>query len=347
MEGKPSGQTCTSGTEFSRRAYRESFLKKGGTLYSVELERDDHEYLKGSLEDLIVDVFSPALAKGLNISVNREAIKPWNPEHEFKKSLKVRVADKIFPVVLRIAKNDIPSRMQNVQYHVTGKIITTKKPDWARDVKPRYQKRVHVYVDATAASKHLDLTKTGFKQGHTNRAFKEVDRRVLDVLKKQGYMEVGTIERWERTRLTRFFEKLFKDPEYAFLNPEARGGGSSPGQDPTSGGGQHRGSGSSGGGGSSPGQDPTSGGGQHRGSGSSGGGGNRSRGTFSMGFAERPDNAKEGWLDHATNKVVINLDHPLFIKYENNAQARNQRIGSIITTVLITNATAKKSDEPY
>jgi len=40
---------------------------------------------------------------------------------------------------------------------------------------------------------------------------------------------------------------------------------------------------------------------------------------------------------------VINIGHPLFIKYEDDIQARNQRIGSTLTSVLIKNAAAKKS----
>ena len=40
------------------------------------------------------------------------------------------------------------------------------------------------------------------------------------------------------------------------------------------------------------------------------------------------------------------MDHPLFIKYEKNTSARNQRVGTILTSVLIKNATVKKTMTP-
>ena len=122
-------------------------------------------------------------------------------------------------------------------------MISTKRPDWIPEVKPEYARRIHAYVDAVANSQHLNLNKTGFKAG-TSRAvglmFKEVDRRVYDVLKNEGYVDGDPMRKFERTSLTRFFERLFKDPKYAFLNPNARGGrgpGSGPGAGGAGGGG--------------------------------------------------------------------------------------------------------------
>lgn len=96
--------------------------------------------------------------------------------------------------------------------------------------------------------------------------------------------------------LVRFFEKLFQDPRYAFLNP----GGRVPGK------------------------------------------GELGRGSLQLSFVERPKNPRAGWLDPRTNKVVMNLRHPLFVKYENNVSARNQRMALILASVLIKNASAKK-----
>ena len=98
--------------------------------------------------------------------------------------------------------------------------------------------------------------------------------------------------------LIRFFGKIFRDPRYAFLNPEARGG--------------------------------------------RGGKGKRGGGSPQLSFVKRPRNPRAGWLDPRTNKVVMNLEHPLFVKYENNVSARNQRMTLILASVLIKNASAKK-----
>ena len=95
--------------------------------------------------------------------------------------------------------------------------------------------------------------------------------------------------------LIRFFERLFRDPRYAFLNPEARGGK-----------------------------------------------GKRGGGSLQLTFVKRPKNTRAGWLDPRTKKVVMNLRHPLFVKYESNVSARNQRMTFILASVLIKNAAAKK-----
>lgn len=96
--------------------------------------------------------------------------------------------------------------------------------------------------------------------------------------------------------LVRFFEKLFADPRYAFLNPEGR----VPGK------------------------------------------GSRGRGSLQLSFVERPKNPRAGCLAPSANKVVVNTEHPLLVKYYRNAPAWNHRIAIILTSVLIKNAAAKK-----
>jgi len=302
-------------------------LKKRGTLYRVTLQPEDYAYLEGRAADLISEVFDPAIASGLKITLNGERIKPWNPARELAKTFTVSVKGKKFRVVLSVTKEDISARKTHVQYHVSGKIISTKKPDWMSEVKPEYFGRIHAYVDATAISDKLNLTKTNFKSG-VGSALKEVERRIYELLNKNGYVGEDVVKKFERTSLTRFFEKLFKDPKYAFLNPEARGG-SGPGSGP-----------GSGGTGSAP-QKPRS-------SGSGGGGGGKGSksgpggGSFQIFLVHSPKDEREGWLDPLTNKVVVNMDHPLYIKYENNIPARSQRTATILTSVLIKNAVANK-----
>ena len=68
-----------------------------------------------------------------------------------------------------------------------------------------------------------NLTKTRFRSG-TGYVFKEVDRHIYNMLKKNGYIGEDSVKKVARDRLPRFFDRLFTDPKYAFLNPEARGG---------------------------------------------------------------------------------------------------------------------------
>lgn len=307
--------------------------KKSGTHYKVLLKPRDFNYIKANLNDIIVDAFSPAMISGLNISVNKNKIAPWNPPKEFKFPFTVIVKGKEFPAKLIITYDDIPKNKCNIQYHVSGKVITTKQPSYIYDIKPLYQKRFHVYVDASAVSNQLNLTKTNFKSGSggaVSPVFQEVERRVYNILEKKGYVKATKAPpSWESNKLTKFFEKLFKDPKYAFLNPQSRGGLGS---------GKGPGSGGSGGGG-----------GSHTSSGTKSGSsstGSKGGGSFAIGFVDRPGDKRDGWLDPATNKLMINISQPLFIKYETDIQSRNQRIGTILTSVLIKNAAQKKSMTP-
>ena len=63
---------------------------------------------------------------------------------------------------------------------------------------------------------------------------------------------------------------------------------------------------------------------------------------MSIGVVARPDDSREGWLDPRTGRVVINLEHPLYIKYENVPLAKNQREAMVVTTVLLRNAASKR-----
>ena len=325
-------------------------LTKKGTLYSVLLKDEDYAYLEKNIHDTILDVFNPALSGGLRITLNGKKILPWIPKYEIRKNITVFLKHKKFKVNIMVTDDDIDERKTYMNYHVSGKVITTKKPEWTHDVRPEYSRKILVYVDAMAISDHLNLNKTGFKMGSshtTSPLFKEVDRRVYDILNKKGCIGNQTLQKFERTTLTRFFERLFKDPKYAFLNPGARDG-RGPGQ-----------------GNGSEGikelerdvepekleaerkknpereteKEPPKEAGNSKKKKQGGG-------SFSIGFVQRPDDKREGWLDPSTNKIVINLDHPLFIKYEKNTSARNQRIGAILTSVLIKNAASRKEMSP-
>ena len=325
-----------------RAKYIQPTIREKGTLYRVKLKPEDYRYLENNLEDLIVKVFDPALLNGLEIVVNGKRIEPWNPDYEFKRRYKVTIRDKSYQLRLIVTKNDIPTRKTSVQYHVSGKIISTKKPEWVYDVQPAYQGKVHVYVDAIGLSNMLNLNKTGFKQGSgmvVSQVFKEIDRKVFNILKTKGYTGDKVPNKWEHTRLTKFFEKLFEDPKYAFLNPDARGG---------RGIGAGKGSGEAG---TRPGDvmtplpvtqgtdkpDKT-----EMGDAEKKNQNHRRGGKFSIGWVQRHNDKRDGWLDHGTNKLIINIEHPLFIKYEDSVIARNQRVGVILTSVLIKNSALKK-----
>jgi len=315
-------------------------IRTPGTIYSVRLSYEDHAYMEKNMSDVIINVFTPAMLNGLKIRLDGRQLQPWKPPHEFRKSFTIKnKRRRAFPTIVTVTKDDIQESKLYVQYHVSGKVITTKKPEWGMEIKPAYRKRVHAYVDATRISNLLNLDKTKFKAGaHT--AMADINPKIYDVLKKAGYTDEDDMRKWERNNLTKFFERIFKDPKYSFLNPGIRGGTGTVGQ----------GDGKSGDESEESEQEHTAEREQkdrkvgvetpERKKAGSGGG------SFTMGYVARGNDPREGWLDTLSNKAVINMDHPLFIKYEKNPSARNQRVATILTAMLIKNAASKKDMSP-
>ena len=61
-----------------------------------------------------------------------------------------------------------------------------------------------------------------------------------------------------------------------------------------------------------------------------------------MAFVNMEGDPREGWLDPSSSRVVVNMEHPLFKKYESVMAARSQRVAMVVTTVLLKNAAARK-----
>lgn len=305
--------------------YVKPSTRRRGTLYRVTLRPDDYSYLDKSAAHLIAEVFGPAIEGGLRVYVNGDRVRPWMQGYEMRRELAATAKGARLSVVLTVTKDNLAPDKQGLQYHVSGKVITTIKPGWMADIAPAHAGRVHAYVDATQISRHLNTSKTAFKPtGAVAAAYKESGRRVFEELRKAGYARDQGAERWERTSLTRFFDRLFCNPDFAFLDPGAggrRGAGEGEGQ---------------GGGG------PCAGG--AGGAGAEGDGrGLRGRGGGSLyiGFVPMPNDPREGWLD-ASGRMLVNIEHPLFMKYESVIAARSQRVLTVVTTVLLKNASTRR-----
>ena len=317
--------------------YAEPSIRRRGTLYRVVLTADDYNYLDKSIADIISAVFGPAIDGGLRVDVNGARVAPWRPDSEMRKRLTVSTRDARMPSVVTVARGDLPPDRQGVQYHVSGKVITTKKPEWMADVKPAYARRVHAYVDATGISDHLNLNKTAFKPtAAVSSAYKESGRAIFEALKKAEYARDPGIEKWEKTRLTRFFDDLFRNPDFAFLNPGARGG-RGPGE-----GAGRGGEGEGGPGGGHEGGEGREGREEQPERGQGDGGRRRGGGSLSIGFVNMEGDPREGWIDTETSRVIVNTEHPLFIKYEKVMAARSQRVAMVVTTVLLRNAASRR-----
>ena len=307
IHGQPKWSECSTDTSVG-----------SGTLYRVRLRERDYSALDKGMRDMVLDAFNPALLDGLEVRINGSRLDPWTPRHEFQSSDTVRSKGLNFPVTLTITKDeDVPKKYRYIQYHVWGKTVNTKGVDWADDILEPYRNRVHVLVDAGECSKHLNLNKSSFKQGRgpASGMYRSVEAWVFKTLKENKYVSAPEGRVSQDTKMSRFFRDLFKNPKYAWLNPNSvRGMG------PKNGGGGTGGGGTGGGG--------TGGGGT--------GGGSRGGG-LRITLADRDGDPRDGWLDPETREFVCNTRHPLYLKHEKNAEARNLCVKSVLFTVLIKN----------
>lgn len=309
--GRPKWNECSTATS----------IMSHGTLYCVKLRENDYTTLVTKIHDIMRDAFNPALLNGLTVSVNAAKLEPWNPPHKLQTRGVAKAKRLEFPVILTIAQEDVPTKYRHIQYQVWGKTITTKKIDWVADITEPYRNKVHVLVDAEKCSQHLKLNKGSFKrgQGPVSDMYKSVERWVHGTLRKHGYVETQTGQVQHSAQLSRFFKKLFKNPEYEWLNPNAaKGMGPGKGtktkavEDAQNN--------------SSESTDRKQQDGKNK---------KRGEGGLRIILLDKEGDPRDGWLDPETNNFVCNKQHPLYRKYADNGDARNQRVKSIIFSELI------------
>lgn len=298
-------------------------IKTRGTLYGVKLRENDYKKLESGIHELIRDHFNQKMLDGLRVTINGDRLAPWNPPHERRIRHTVKVKRLVFPATLTIYSDDIPAKYRHVQYHVWGKTITTKKLDWAVEIKEPYKNRIHCMVDANANSKHLKIDKGSFKGGPGAVAdmYGVVDKWLHKELRVNGYVDAQSGDVRRSAKMSRFFTNLFK--KYRWLNPGAAGGA-----------GPGTGTGSSG----AAERDGTTV--QKKAvkqpDGKARSGAKRGGSGLSIITTHKDGDPRDGWIDPESNSFVCNTAHPLYRKYEKNAEARNLRVKQVLFGALIT-----------
>lgn len=306
-------------------------IRTKGTLYSVKLRERDYKNLNGGIRDLILDQFNTAMLRGLTVTVNGNTLNPWDPAHEQRIQYTVKVKRLKFPVTLTVCRDDVPAKYRHVQYQVWGKMINTKKLDWVADIVEQYRDRIHCMVDAEACSKYLKLDKGSFKSGPGAVAdmYKAVDKWMHKTLRDAKYVNARGGDARRSAKISKFFRRLFNDPKYRWLNPEAVGG-SGPGVGSGIGG---TGRGKA----ASQKEKAKSTNSKKRVGRTRGGSGLNIITTYKDG------DKRDGWIDPENNDFVCNTAHPLYRKYEKNHDARNLRVKQVLFNALIAHGSKNKS----
>lgn len=307
-------------------------IRTRGTRYGVKLRESDYRKLVVHIHDTIRDQFNAAMLGGLGVTINGTVLTPWDPPHEKRVSGMVKVKRYEFPVTMTICRDDIPAKYRHVQYQVWGKTVATKKPEWVAGIKEPYRNRMHCMVDANACSRHLKLDKGSFKGGAGMVAdmYGAVDKWLHKELRVNGYVDAQSGDVRRSAKLSRFFTKLFKDPKYRWLNPGAVGG-SGPGAGTGGGGAVERGKATR----QREVVKPSDG--KKRES-----GGTRGGSGLRITPVHREDDPRDGWIDPENNSFVCNTAHPLYRKYEKNADARNLRVKQVMFGALIKHGSKNK-----
>lgn len=312
-----------------------------GTLYSVKLREKDYDKLCNKIHDIIRDQFNPAMLNGLRVTINDTQVKPWTPSPTDRIEDTLKVGRSTIPVVATIHNDDVPSKYRHIQYHVWGKTITTRKLEWYMDIKEQYRNRIHCMVDAEMCSKYLKLDKGSFKggPGQVAKMYSAVDMWLHKTLRNKGFVGDRQGDAQRSPKITRFFQNLFKDPKYKWLNPQATGGaglvsGNGDGNDD---GNDDGGDDSAGGRNDTPHKNVRSGDKRQT--------ENKPRGGSGLNIIlyEKEDDTRDGWIDPENNDFVCNTAHPLYRKYAKNTDARNLRVKQVMFGALIAHGSKKRS----
>lgn len=303
-------------------------MRTRGTSYSVKLREKDYNILQSKLSNIILDVFNPSMINGLTIIINGDKLEPWNPPHVFQTRGIVKSKKRSFPIILSIMEKDIPKKYRHIQYQVYGKNVTIKKPEWISDVLEPHKNRVYAMVDATGCSEYLKLNKNSFKSGQSSvsNMYKNVERWMHVTLRCAGYIEKYTGDSQRNPKMTEFFQNLFQNPEYKWLNPNTTNrikSGKSKSSDKNIDSKIET-------------IDPTEiieKSDEKKSNENKKHGGSR----LNISLVDRYDVPWDGILDPETNNFHCNKQHPLYHKYEKNEQARNQHVKSVLFNELIKN----------
>ncbi len=300
--------------------------KEKGTLYQVILNDIDYYYLLGNIEEVIINFFNNALLSGLKITINGKTLHPWKPKNFKRKEGIVSVKTRKLPYVFILTEKDIPEQRIGMEFHVKGKKITIRNPDFILDLKPEFQKRLHIIVDSVSISDQLKTDKVAFKPGIVTREiYRELDREMLKITEKLGLLDKQAPQAYETNKFTKALADLFNEPDLAWLNPDALGTKSISQRNQ-----QHK----------SQSQNSKKTDTSNRKNDDTNKPNNKKG--FSIMYVFMPGKP-DGWLDLESNRPVLNLEHPLYKKYEKHIIARNYHVAKTVITILVKYGAAKKS----
>ena len=295
-----------------------------GTSYKVYLEPEDYEELSNRITDIVLKYFNTAMHNGLNVIINGKKLDYWKPDILETFNGELKIGHRHLPFTLWTSQENIPDNRCNIEYHVSGKAITIVKPrNLLSNVKPEFKKKFYVVVDALCISDQLGTNKHHFRTGiFTSKIQPEIDRKIIQILKKLNYLEDPEESKILKNRFTSILQKILRE-HFPELNPESicgnmGRGGNSPGKGRKM----------------MIGKKPKSKNKQKN---------ERenkpkkpsNRGGFSFITTVRPTDTRQGWMQIETNQIVVNLGHSVAREMEKSKDAKEYHTVRIISNELL------------
>ena len=99
-----------------------------GTSYKVYLNSEDYDVLSKNITQIVLKYFNTAMKNGLNVTIQGKKLDFWKPPYIKMFHEEIKIKGKKLPFTLWTTKEDIPEERCNIEFHVSGKCITIRKP---------------------------------------------------------------------------------------------------------------------------------------------------------------------------------------------------------------------------
>ena len=296
-----------------------------GTSYKVHLNSEDYDVLSKNITQIVLKYFNTAMKNGLNVTIQGKKLDFWKPPYIKMFHEEIKIKGKKLPFTLWTTKEDIPEERCNIEFHVSGKCITIRKPrNLLSNVKPEFKRKFYVIVDALCISDQLETHKHNFKAGlFYSDVEPAIVKKLYQILKPLGYLEDPEEAKSLKNKFTKSLQKILKE-NFPELNPESicgdmNRGGNSPGK------------------GKRPDKEgPKS---KEKTNENKDKQNNpkrpRSRGGFSFETTIKPDDKRQGWMNLDTNKIVVNLGHSVARSMEKTRESKQYHLCRIICSELL------------
>ena len=303
-----------------------------GTSYKVYLKPEDYDILSKDITVTVLKYFNSAMRNGLNVIIQGKKLDYWKPDIIEAFNEEIKIKNRHLPFTLWTSNENIPDERCNIEYHVSGKAITTIKPkNLLSNVKPEFKKKFYVVVDALCISDQLGTNKHNFRTGiFTSKIQPEIEKKINQILKKLNYLQDPEEAKLLKSRFTNILQKILKE-NFPELNPESICG-------------------NMGRGGNSPGK------GRRMMIGKKSESKNniknkrkneikrpRNRGGFSFITVVRPGDVRQGWIKIETNQVVVNYGHSVALEMEKSRDAHEYHTVRVISNELLKKLATKAS----